>query len=82
MIIPVLTLICFFLLRMKAKKENKLGSAADGECTDLNGISDDEHNFDGRDFDDNDHEDFSKIIIVIGDTGAHDINCRREFRHK
>jgi len=24
--------------RMKAKKENKLGSAADGECTDLNGI--------------------------------------------
>ena len=26
---------------MKAKKENKLGSAADGECTDLNGIGDD-----------------------------------------
>ena len=24
---------------MKAKKENKLGSAADGECTDLNGIN-------------------------------------------
>ena len=38
---------------MKAKKENKLGSAADGECTDLNGISDGEH-----DFDDDDHEDF------------------------
>ena len=24
---------------MKAKKENKLGSAAEGECTDLNGIN-------------------------------------------
>ena len=24
-------------IRMKAKKENKLGSTADGECTDLNG---------------------------------------------
>ena len=64
---------------MKAKKENKLGSAADGECTDLNGIGDDEHDFDGRDFDDDDHEDFLRTIIVIG---AHDRNCRREFRHK
>ena len=45
---------------MKAKKENKLGSAADGECTDLNGTGDDEHDFDGRDFDDDDHEDFFK----------------------
>ena len=59
---------------MKAKKENKLGSAADGECTDLNGIGDGEH-----DFDDNDHEDFLRTIIVIGDTGAHDRNCRRKF---
>ena len=67
---------------MKAKKENKLGSAADGECTDLNGTGDDEHNFDGRNFHDDDHEDFFRTIIVIGDTGAQDRNCRREFRHK
>ena len=67
---------------MKAKKENKLGSAADGECTDLNGIGDDEHDFDGRGTNDDDHEDFLRTIIVVGDSSAHDRNCRREFRHK
>ena len=90
---------------MKAKKENKLGSAADGDCTDLNGIGDDghnfgdnnynvydfndndydehnyhEHNFDCHDFDDNDYDQSS--IIVIGDPGAYNKICRREFRHK
>ena len=72
MIIPVLTFICFFLLRMKAKKENKLGSAADGECTDLNGISDDEH-----DSHDDNHEDFLRTMVVIDDSRADDRNCRR-----
>ena len=50
---------------MKAKKENKLGSAADGECTDLNGIGDDEHDFDGRNFHDDDHEDFLRTIMIL-----------------
>ena len=62
---------------MKAKKENKLGSAADGECTDLNGIGDDEH-----DSHDDNHEDFLRTMVVIDDSRADDRNCRRELRHK
>ena len=40
---------------MKAKKENKLGSTAEGECTDLNGIN--LCDYSGKDDDDDDHDD-------------------------
>ena len=45
------------IIRMKAKKENKLGSTAEGELTDLNGIGcdhcdDDDNNHGGGDDDD------------------------------
>ena len=44
---------------MKAKKENKLGSTAEGECTDLNGINICNHDGDDDgddDFDDDDDD--------------------------